>query len=208
MRPNQVTNPAVLTAFLSVPREDFAPEPLKALAYMDEHMPLAVGFEDVRGRYLLAPMVLARLVQALRPQPTDKALDIACATGYSAAILARLAASVRAVEPEPALNAFAKKALARAQAKNALLSKADLATGYAKDAPYDVVLFNGAIPDAPEAIEAQLAEGGRMAAIVARGAESKAMLFEKAGGRIARRPIFDAAAPPLPDFAVETGFVF
>lgn len=202
IRTNEVTDEALLAALTDVPRERFVPAPLRGVAYIDEDLPIK------RGRYLMEPMVFARLVQLAGVGPNDVVLDIGCGTGYSTAVLARLTNTVVALESDAELAAAATANLAELGIDNAVVVTAPLAEGYAKQAPYDVIFFNGAIPRIPDLISRQLAEGGRLVAVVGEHGVGRGTLMTRARGAAASRPAFDAAVPMLPDFVVEQGFVF
>ena len=214
IRPNKVTDGRVLAAMADVPRELFVPKKLQGAAYVDEDLAVAPG------RYLMEPAVFARLLQAAAVTPNDVVLDIGCATGYSTAVLARLAATVVAVESDPGLVKTASALLAELAADNAVVIKGTLAAGYAKQAPYDAILLGGAVDEVPPAIADQLAEGGRLVAVVTgrasglssgrssgRASVGEGVLMLRVRGVLSRRVLFDAALPPLPGFEVERGFV-
>lgn len=204
IRTNRVTDPALLAVMADLPRERFVPEPLRGIAYVDEDIPLGKD-----GRYLMEPMVLARLLQTAAVRPEDVVLDVGCATGYSTAVLARLANTVVAVESDPDLAAQATKTLAELGIDNAVVVEAPLREGYPKQAPYDVIVIGGAVPEIPRAIADQLAEGGRLVTVVAEvGAVGRGTLMTRSGGVLSDRPVFDAATPPLLEFSREPGFVF
>jgi protein-L-isoaspartate(D-aspartate) O-methyltransferase len=203
IRTNKVTDPALLAVMANLPRECFVPEPLRGIAYVDEDIPLG------KGRYLMEPMVLARLLQTAAVRPEDVVLDVGCATGYSTAVLARLANTVVAVESDPELAARATGTLAELGIDNAVVVEAPLREGYPKQAPYDVIFIGGAVPEIPRVIADQLAEGGRLVTVVAEeGAVGRGTLMIRSGGVLSDRPVFDAATPPLPEFSREPGFVF
>jgi protein-L-isoaspartate(D-aspartate) O-methyltransferase len=211
LRPNEVTDQAVLAAMRSLPRERFVPPRLRGLAYSDGSLEVFPAVDGAAARYLLAPMVLARLLQLAEVEPEDNVLDVGCATGYSTAVLARAARSVVGIEPEPELAKEARDNLAALSLANAEIVEGPLAEGHAAKAPYDVILLNGAVPSVPEALLSQLKDGGRLAAVL-NGANSvspgKAYLFVKVHGEASGLPHFDAGAKPLPGFAAERGFVF
>jgi protein-L-isoaspartate(D-aspartate) O-methyltransferase len=204
IRPNKVTDPAVLNAFLEVSRELFVPEALRGAAYIDED--LAIG----RGRFLIEPMVLARLVQAAAIGSGDVALEVGSGAGYGAAILSRLAKSVVAVEGDDALVAAARAALAASGAANVTIVKDDPTKGHGARAPYDVILLGGAVAHVPEALTAQLAEGGRLVGVVKPndGSVGQALLIERVPGGFSRRVLFDAAIAELPGFEPASAFEF
>lgn len=197
-----VTNPELIEAMLAVPRERFVPAALCEQAYLDSDIEIA------KGRVLLKPMVLAKLIQALRIGSDDRVLDVGCGTGYSSAVLARLAGSVVALEEDVALAEAAKQALAAAGARNVSVQCGSLTNGWQASAPYSAVLINGAVEITPELLGRQLAPGGRLACILGKRPASKATLFRVAEGRLVGRPIFDATAPVLPGFVAPPAFVF
>src|SRR5690606_33740503 len=192
IRPNKVTDPLLLAAFLEIPREQFLPKARRGIAYVDEDIDLG------EGRYLMEPMVLARLLQTAEVQPSDIALDIGCATGYSTAVLARLCDTVVAVESDPKLAAEATAVLSRLGIDNAAVIEGPLENGFPKQAPYDVILFSGAVARIPEAILEQLGEGGRLVCVLDDGSRvKKGTIMTKLGGVTSGRPVFDAATPLL-----------
>ena len=203
LRTNRVTDEALLAAIAHIPRERFVPPTLSGVAYIDEDIPLG------NERYLMEPMVLGRMIQAAEIQPSDSVLDVGCATGYSSAIAARLAASVIGLESDSRLAKAATENLAALRIDNAVIVSGDMRAGHARQAPYDVILFQGAIDEIPAQIAAQLAEGGHLIAVLAPpGATGRAVLALKTGGFVSRRDLFDAAAPPLPGFELAPGFRF
>jgi protein-L-isoaspartate(D-aspartate) O-methyltransferase len=201
IRTYDVTDQALLTAFLSVPRERFIAPAQAGIAYLDAD--IAVGKQ---GRRLLKPMVLAKLLQAAGIGAGDRVLDVGCATGYAAAVIAQLADKVVALEEEPALVDEARRNLAGI-AQVSVVS-GPLAAGAAAQGPYDVILLSGTAEIVPPALLSLLRDGGRLVGIVGKGPASKAMLFRSVGGEISGRTIFDAAGSPLPGLAKPPEFVF
>jgi protein-L-isoaspartate(D-aspartate) O-methyltransferase len=203
LRTNKVTDEAVLDAFLTVPRERFVPEGLRGIAYVDDVVPLG------GGRFVLPPMVLARLLQLAAIAPGDGVLEIGCATGYATALLARLAARVVAVECDGRLAAQARARLDEQQADSVRLIEGPLEDGYPAGAPYDVILINGGAAMLPDSVARQLAEGGRLVTVMrSNGAMGQAVLVTRVAGIVSRRPVFDAGAAVLPGFEPAPGFVF
>ena len=203
LRTNRVTDEAVLAAMEAVPRERFVPPALAGVAYIDDDLPLG------GGRYLLEPMLFAWLLQAAAIRPADLVLDVGCATGYSTAVIARLAATVLALESDPALARAAGENLAGLEVDNAVVVAGALRAGYPAHAPYDVIVVEGAVPEIPAALCQQLAEGGRLAAVLAPpGQQGRVVLAIKVGGIVSHRDISDAATPALPGFELEPGFRF
>jgi protein-L-isoaspartate(D-aspartate) O-methyltransferase len=202
LRPNTVTDPALLEAFLAVPRERFVPPAAQRTAYVDERLPLG------GGRWLMPPMVLARLLQLAQIGPDDLVLDIGCGSGYAAALLARVARQVVAIDAAP-LVAQAVARLRELGAGNVLAVEAPLADGYPARAPYDVILIEGGVAQLPDVIGRQLAEGGRLVTVMGEGnGLGHAVLMSKSGSVLSRRPVFDAAAPLLPGFERAASFQF
>ncbi|HWJ71772.1 MAG TPA: protein-L-isoaspartate O-methyltransferase [Kaistia sp.] len=207
VRTVDVTDYDVLDAFSAVPREEFVPDALKPLAYIDED--LLVSAPGAPARYVMEPGPLARLVQLAEIQPAEKVLDLGPAGGYSSAILARLAARVVAVEPDPALADATRANLARLGVPNVTVVSGPLVEGYAAEAPYDVIIVEGAIEFVPEALESQLAEGGRIVAVVGvNGLAAKATIFTRTGGTTSGRPVFNTHVKLLPEFQRPKAFVF
>lgn len=203
LRTNRVVDPAVVGAMGDVPRELFVPENIAPMAYVDEDLPIGAG------RYLMEPMVLGRLLQAAQPNAEDAVLLIGCGLGYCAAILGKLCGTIFALESDSAVAAKATALLSRQGADNVVVVEGPLQKGWSAEAPYSLILFNGAVSEVPQAIIEQLAEGGRIVAVIAGDAgPGQATLIGRRGGVIFRRTLFDANTPVLPDFIKSTGFVF
>ena len=167
IRPSDVTDRDLIAAMLAVPRERFVPPELASVAYLDRDLPV-----DDR-RMLLKPMVLARLIQAAEVGADDRVLDVACGTGYSSAILARLAAMVVALEDDPARERRCAKTLAQLGIPNVTTVCGPLDAGWSALAPYDVILVNGAFEVEPQELFAQLKEGGRLVGVLGGGHDGK-----------------------------------
>jgi len=204
VRTSDVTDLRIIAAMLELPRERFVPSAHAELAYLDRDVPVGVG----GSRCLLKPMVLAKLLQAAAVQADDHVLDVGCASGYSSALLGRLAQSVVAHEEDPALARQAEANLAALGARNVTVAIGPLTAGWPPKAPYDLILINGAIEVVPGALRAQLKDGGRLLAVVGRPPLSRAMLYRSVAGDVSGWPIFDAGAPQLPGFAAPPQFVF
>jgi protein-L-isoaspartate(D-aspartate) O-methyltransferase len=171
LRTDRVTDRRILSAFATLPRERFIPEEKRDLAYSDASLEVWPSIDGAPARFLLPPVVLARLVQLAAVEAKDAVLDVGCATGYSTAVLARLASSVTAVEAEPELAAAAREALQELGIANATVMEGALTRGAPESGPFDVILLNGSVPEVPESLLAQLKEGGRLCAIIAAGRE-------------------------------------
>ena len=202
LKPNQIVDQRVAQAMAEVPRELFVPETLAAVAYVDEDLPIAPG------RFLMEPIVFARLLQAAVIEPNDIVLDLGCGTGYSTAVLARLANAVVAIEPDPDLRARAETVMAKIGADNTAIVDGDLTIGSPDQGPFDVIFLNGAAEQIPDGLVDQLADGGRLVAVQVRNGVGKTTVFERQGDLVGARELFDAAIPVLPGFASRPGFVF
>ena len=203
LRTNKILDHAILEAFETLPRERFVPAALRSIAYVDEDIEIAPG------RYLMEPMVLGRLLQAAAPQAHETALDVGCGTGYATMMLGRLAATVVGLESHPELVGEARRILTELEADNTAIVKGPLTEGYAKQAPYNVILLNGAVAEVPYAIREQLADGGRLVAVIRDSAGiGRATLMQRTGDVVSGRVLFDAAVPQLPGFERAPAFVF
>ncbi|HLY04991.1 MAG TPA: protein-L-isoaspartate O-methyltransferase [Rhizomicrobium sp.] len=199
---NGVTEERILEAFRAVPREAFVPAARRAIAYAEAPV------EIVPGRFLLSARCLAKLVELADIRPEDTVLDIGCATGYSAHVVAQLAKRVTGLEEDAALVRVASDMQHSRQVANVTIVQGALAQGYRGGAPYDVILIEGGVEVVPESLLAQLTQGGRLVAMYRRDAQAQAVIFLNEDGRIGRRLDFDDAAPLLPGFRQPAGFVF
>jgi protein-L-isoaspartate(D-aspartate) O-methyltransferase len=206
VRTADVTDLRLLAVMLDLPRERFVPAAKAELAYLDRDIPVSGADRPVR--WLLKPMVLAKLIQAAAIGETEQVLDVGCATGYSSALLGRLAGGVVALEEDMALAQKATENIAALGAANVQVATGALAAGWPAGGPYDAILLEGASEVAPQALLGQLKEGGRLVCVLGRGPVGKAMLYHARAGEFSGRPIFNAAAPLLPGFAETPEFVF
>lgn len=202
VRTNEVTDPLVIDAIGEVPREKFLPAARQSLAYVDEDLEVATG------RWLMEPMVAARLLQLADVQRTDHVLVLPCGTGYIAAVLAHMAGSIVAAEEDGPTKESAAKLLAELGADTVAVVSASVAEGCPGQAPYDVIVFDGAVSEIPEGIQQQLADGGRLVAVVQTGPVGRATLIQRTGDAFGRRTEFDASVPLLPEFSAKPAFVF
>ncbi|MDR3536466.1 MAG: protein-L-isoaspartate O-methyltransferase [Acetobacteraceae bacterium] len=203
LRPNKVTDPRILQAMRSLPRERFVPAAAASLAYADEDVPLG------KGRVLMEPMVLARLLQVAAPVAGELALVVGAGTGYGAAVLAACGVRVTALEEDPDLFAQAQALLATL-APGVTLVAGPLAAGWPAGAPYDVILIEGAVHQVPPAIARQLrVEGGRLVGVIG-GVDrtNQAILAEATPAGLRAAPIFDCGTPLLPSLIPAPAFVF
>ncbi|HEX4862287.1 MAG TPA: protein-L-isoaspartate O-methyltransferase [Rhizomicrobium sp.] len=202
LRTNDVSDPRICAAMGDIPRERFVPAAKQALAYAD------VPVEVSPSRFLLDPRTFAKLLMLADVKAGETVLDVGSATGYSAAVLARLARSVIALEQDAELVRAAYELLPSLGAANVIVTQGPLNQGLKAKAPYDVIFVNGSLGEVPEMLLGQLAEGGRLVAVLSDGATGKAQVFLREKGRIGSRPGFDAVVPPLVGFAKTVGFVF
>lgn len=207
LRTTDVTEPALLAAMLSVPRERFVPAARQALAYIDEDIDVTPEGAAMR-RYLMEPSPFGKLVQLAAIRPDDFVLDIGCATGYSAAVLSRLCSSVVALECDAVLAESATATLSELGYDNAAVVQGPLEAGYPSEAPYDAIILEGAVDFVSDSLLDQLKDGGRLVAIVGRGLSAKAQLHVRDGGNISSRGSFNAAVKPLPGFVRAPEFQF
>jgi protein-L-isoaspartate(D-aspartate) O-methyltransferase len=208
LRTEGVTDRHVLAAFGAVPRERFVPSKLKPVAYVDNDLLIKAADGAGPGRYLMEPAPLARLFQAASVSPSDTALIIGAATGYSTAIAARLVRGVAAVESDPTLASEATRALTALGVENATVVTAPLTDGYRKGAPYDVILIDGGVEIVPETLLEQLDDDGRLVAVVGVGRAAQGMVYTRTGDEIGSRPVFNAGIRALPGFEKPAAFVF
>ncbi|MBP9182029.1 MAG: protein-L-isoaspartate O-methyltransferase [Fuscovulum sp.] len=201
VRPSDVTKFPIIDAMLQVPREVYVPRGLQEAAYVGENVQIAPD------RVVLEARTLAKMLDALDIQPGEMVLDLGCGLGYSAAVIARLADTVVAVEEDADLAAEAQRVLSQEGVDNAVVVAGPLAAGAAKHGPYDVITVEGGVEALPEALLAQLKDGGRIAAIFVDGALGTVRTGVKQDGRVVWRFAFNAAAPLLPGFERARGFV-
>ena len=202
LRTSDVTDLSVLAAFLDVPRESFVAPALAQVAYADQDLPAA----GAAGRRLLAPRTLALLLQAAAIAPGERVLDVAGGSGYSAALLDCLGASVVAVESDRGAAQFARLALAGRAGVEVV--EGELASGPPGKGPFDVILINGAFEALPRALLDQLASDGRLVAVDARTGSPRGVIIDKSSVGFSERSLFDAKADVLDAFRRTPGFVF
>jgi protein-L-isoaspartate(D-aspartate) O-methyltransferase len=206
VRTSDVTDSRILDAMLEVPREAFVPDDKQALAYLD--LDLDVSAAGAPKRYLIQPAVTAKLLQAAEIKDTDKVLVVGAASGYLAALAAKLASQVSATEGDSRLAAKAGSALAQLGCGNVRVKPAPAAEGEPAGAPYDVIVLNGATEIVPEGLYRQLAEGGRLVGVFAISQPARATIVTRFHGDFGNRNLFDATAPVLPGLERLPAFVF
>lgn len=200
IRTTDVTSHSVLKAFLAVPREDFVPDAVKPIAYIDNDVEVAPG------RCVLAASPLAKLLQLAAVTREDAVLEIGCCTGYTAALLSHLAGGVVTVESDEALVETAKASLAAYD--NVEVVFGDLTKGHHHESPYDIIFVSGAVEEVPAALFDQLRDGGRLIAVVGHGNSAFATLFTKERGSVSATPQFNSSIRALPGFSKTKEFVF
>jgi protein-L-isoaspartate(D-aspartate) O-methyltransferase len=203
-----VTDRDVLAAMAEVPRERFVPAEAQTFAYIDEDVMIRPAANGAAVRYLMEPVPFARLLQLAKPERSDIVLDVGCGSGYSAAVLARLADTVVAVESDATLAQRASETLMQLGIANVAVVNAPLNPGYPSRGPYDVILLDGAVEHVPAALLDQLKKGGRLVGVVGSGWKATAMLYVRSDGNVTGRPAFNAAIRPLPGFRRPPAFVF
>ncbi|MGE0288486.1 MAG: protein-L-isoaspartate O-methyltransferase [Bradyrhizobium sp.] len=205
VRTCDVTDSRILDAMLSVPREAFVPAASQPLAYLD--LDLDVGGGGIR-RYLLKAALTGKLLQAAEIKNTDNVLVVGAASGYMAALVAKVAAKVVATEGDSGLASEAAAALAGLGLGNVTVRTGAAAEGAPDSAPFDVIVINGATEIVPKSLFQQLAEGGRLVGVFGGSKPSRAMGVTRSHGDFGHRTLFDAAAPVLPGLERHAEFVF
>lgn len=202
VRPSDVTRYSIIEAMLWAPRERFVPKALREVAYSDGE--IALG----HGRVLMAPRTFAKMLEAAAIGRDALVLDLAPGTGYSTAVISRLAEAVVAVEPEEEFAAEAQQAFDELEVLNAAITVGAPPEGDPAHGPYDVIFINGAVERLPEALTAQLKDGGRLVAIFGNGGIGQCRVVVRSGATLSDRSVFDASAPIVPGFEKEEAFAF
>ena len=202
VRPSDVTRLPIIEALLAVPREEFVPVNLREAANIGENLPLGPG------RTILEPRTFAKMLEAVDLGPGDLVLDLGCGLGYSAAVMARMADAVAAVEEIDGMASEALATLAEQGVDNVVVETAPLTDGAPQHGPYDAIVIEGAVEQIPGTILDQLKEGGRIVALFAEGKLGVARIGYKIEGAVSWRFLFNASAPVLPGFARAPEFEF
>lgn len=206
IRPSDVTDRRILRAMSDVPRELFVPTAVATLAYMDGQVPLQPGMRGSLARTLMAPRTFAKMVQLAAIEAGDRVLVVGAGMGYGTAIIARLAASVTALECDATLAAAAKGALSGVS--NVSVVEGALTAGAAAQQPYQAIVVEGTVWQRPDTLISQLAPGGRLVAVLADGSVSQATVWRRIGDHTGATSAFEAAATALPGFERSVEFVF
>jgi protein-L-isoaspartate(D-aspartate) O-methyltransferase len=206
VRPSDITDSRIIDAMLAVPREAFVPQSQRALAYLDLDLEVSEGTSP--KRFLIKPAVTAKMLQAAEITNTDKVLVVGCATGYAAALAAKLAGQVTATESDPSLSAKAVGVLAEIGLGNVTVKTAAAADGDPANAPFDVIVLNGATEVTPDRLYRQLKEGGRLVGVFATTQPPRATIVTHSHDDFGHRALFDATVPVLPGLERLPVFVF
>ncbi|AFX99349.1 protein-L-isoaspartate family protein [Candidatus Endolissoclinum faulkneri L2] len=201
---NKVTNKDLISIFYSIPRELFVPKSMQSIAYVDK------ALEIGDGRYMLEPMLLARLLQASLPKSNDVVLDIACGTGYSTAIISKLVSCVIGVDDMQDMVDAGNFNLQTMTIENARIINSPLSLGYNEQAPYDIIVIGGGVQTVSQSLLDKLSNKGRLVTVeyTLPSGPGLAVLYEKIRSRIGRRVLFNASTPLLSEFCTKTRFVF
>ena len=202
VRPSDVTHYPIIEAMLSVAKEEYVPANKRSVAYSGEHLEISPG------RVVLDPRVMGKMLSAVNIQPDETVLDLGCGLGYSAALIAHLAAMVIAVEEDEAMVEDAERILSEQGVDNAVAIAGKLSEGAAKHGPFDVIIIEGGVETVPETILEQLKVGGRIATIVLDGSIGQCRVGRRDENGVNWRPAFDATAPKLRGFEKKSEFVF
>jgi protein-L-isoaspartate(D-aspartate) O-methyltransferase len=203
IRPWNLADDAVLALMTEVKREDFVPSAYKALAFADMEIPLA------DGECMLAPKLQARLLQDAAVQPTDKVLEIGTGSGFLTTLLARQAQRVISLEINPGIATTARANLQKAGVHNFEVRQADGAKGAPAEAPFDVIVLNGSVAQAPQVLLDQLKVGGRLVAIIGEAPLMYATIITRTGAAQFKSDTqWETVAPALLNFPQATAFTF
>ena len=200
VRPSDVTKFPIIDAMLTIAREDFVPAAQREAAYLGENLDLG------QGRVVLDPRTLAKMLDALAISNDELVLDVGCAMGYSAAVIAHMAEAVVAVEDDEAMAQEAQDALAQSGSDNVMVHTGPLNEGAPKHGPYDVIIIEGGVVEVPQELTDQLKDGGRIAAIFIKGALGEVRVGHKRDDHVSWRMTFNAGAPVLEGFTRESAF--
>ncbi|MGI9351083.1 MAG: protein-L-isoaspartate O-methyltransferase family protein [Rhizobiaceae bacterium] len=204
VRPCDVTDHELIAALLAVPREEFVDEKNRELAYLDRN--IRISEKGGQSRFMMSASPLSKLLQLCDPQSDNVVLVVGAGIGYSCALFSILASSIVGIEEDERLAGLASENLSRLGYDNAAVLSAKLTDGWEREAPYDIIFMEGAVEEVPEMLVDQLAEGGRLVAVVGSGNAAKATLFHKKQGLVGKREVFNLAVPLLPGFETTKEF--
>lgn len=208
IRPCEISDRRVTSAMEEIPREEFVPLAMRPIAYFDGEVRLKTARpgESVRG--LMAPRTFAKLLQLADIANHDVVLDVGCATGYSAAVIARIAETVVALEEDSELAELAVETTRKLSLDNLVVVTGELASGYPSEGPFDAIILEGAVQTIPPILLDQLKDGGRLVAVVENGPVSRAVLWRRYGEQYDETPAFEASCLKLPGFEAAKTFEF
>lgn len=193
--PNNITNSAFIDVIMEIPRHIFIPENKQGVSYIDSSLPVG------DGRYILPPMVFAKMIEALNIKGDESVLDIACGTGYSSAVIANLCKKVVAVESSTDLASKAHLNLNKLGVENVIIISNSLARGHEEGAPYNIILINGAVKEVPAKLFDQLADNGKLITIISKTPNSGSIvIYSKVSGVTSSREVFDVNLSIIEDF--------
>lgn len=207
VRPCDVTDHALLTALLTVPREEFVSDETRELAYLDRDVQIASG-DDGDNRYMMAAAPLSMLIQLADPQPGNVVLVVGAGNGYACALFSMMALSVVGIEENEHLAEQASGDLARLGFDNVAVLQGDMSSGWEREAPYDVIFIEGSVDEVPASLLDQLSDDGRLVAVVGSGNSAQAALYQKSNGLMGIREAFNCAVPKIPGFESIKEFTF
>ena len=201
MLPNKITDTRIIDIMGMLPREDFLPEGKKNFGYADKA--ISIGAD----RFILEPLVTARMLQSLKLRSSDVALSIGCGAGYAVAVLAKMVNTVVALEINQNFIKESVKNFLNNDIDNIIVVEGELREGYSKQAPYDVIFFDGGVSEIPVNIKSQLAEEGRAIAVVVQNHNIGTLsLFKKFHGTVSKIDLQEITVPLLPGFGAATKF--
>lgn len=208
VRPSDVTDARILRAMLDIPREEFVPPTMRALAYMDADVPLGGLSDTSANRALLAPRIFAKLLQLADVKSGDVILDVGCATGYSSAVLTKIGETVVALESDAELSELALKNMGKLSLDNVVVLTGDMTAGYPQEGPYDAIVLGGVVEHVPVELLDQLKDGGRLVGLVCSGSMDRAVVWKRFGAHFDKTTGFEAGGFRLPGFEKPQAFVF
>lgn len=208
VRPSEISDRRVTGAMEEIPREVFVPLPMRPIAYADGEVRLKTAQPGESRRALMAPRTFAKLLQLADIGNHDVVLDVGCATGYSAAVLALIAETVVALEEDPELAETAVETTRKLSLDNLVVVTGELVSGYPSEGPFDAIILEGAVSYVPPILLDQLKDGGRLVAVLENGPVPRAVLWRRYGEQFDQTPAFEAACPRLPGFEAVKTFQF
>ncbi len=208
VRPSEITDRRIIRAMNEIPREEFVPLPMRQIAYSDGEVRLKTAQPGGQVRGLMAPRTFAKLLQLAKIDEGDVVLDVGCATGYSSAVIYRIAETVVALEQDPEMIEKAIELNEKLGLDNIVVVTGQLEAGYPSEGPFSAIILEGAVSKVPESLLDQLKDGGRLVAVVENGSVSKAVVWHRFGENFDRSTAFEVSSPSLPGFSAPATFDF